>query len=120
MSGRKAEVEYQSNIAGQAKPRDFTVKLFNEKEECVGSFRNVKPKYDEKEEIYHMNFFGRVKQASARNFQLVSVDDPEAKQIVLMHGKVILLPDSREYGGSLGNRTKRTSFRWTISSLSQG
>jgi Tub family len=90
MSGRKAEVEYQSNIAGQAKPRDFTVKLFNEKEECVGSFRNVKPKYDEKEEIYHMNFFGRVKQASARNFQLVSVDDPEAKQIVLMHGKVIL------------------------------
>ena len=84
-------MEYQSNIGGNTRPRDFKVRLFDEKGECVGSFHNVPPKYDSKEEVYHMNFFGRVKEASARNFQLVADHDKDSKEIILMHGKVTIL-----------------------------
>jgi len=52
----------------------------------VSHIESVKPKYDEKYDCYTLNFYGRVKEASARNFILHNPDDPDS--VILMHGKV--------------------------------
>jgi hypothetical protein len=45
----------------------------------------VKPEWNSQLECYCLNFYGRVKKASARNFQLVYEDDND--NILLQHGK---------------------------------
>ena len=47
---------------------------------------NIKPTWDAKQESYVLPFFGRVKLASAKNFQLIA--DGDKDNILLLFGKV--------------------------------
>ena len=73
-----AEIVYANNILGDS-PREFTVKLGER------TLSNIKPKWSSQSNSYVLNFYGRVKKASARNFQLT--EDAEEDVINLQHGK---------------------------------
>eukprot|EP01016_Furgasonia_blochmanni_P046222 TRINITY_DN6629_c0_g1_i12.p1 TRINITY_DN6629_c0_g1~~TRINITY_DN6629_c0_g1_i12.p1 ORF type:complete len:279 (-),score=71.25 TRINITY_DN6629_c0_g1_i12:783-1619(-) len=79
-------IDYKTNIMGEA-PRDFSVFL-NDFCENKQEFKleSVKPEYNEHRDCYQLNFYGRAKLASARNFQLVMPHDQDS--IILMHGKI--------------------------------
>ncbi len=47
---------------------------------------NLKPEFNESLDCYCLNFYGRVKKASAKNFQIIYPDDND--NILLQHGKI--------------------------------
>jgi len=76
-------IKYETNIMGEC-PRYFNVEVYNDKE--VHKLENLKPEWNKDMECYCLNFYGRVKKASARNFQLIFPDDED--NIILQHGKI--------------------------------
>eukprot|EP00916_Digyalum_oweni_P001320 GHVL01002562.1.p1 GENE.GHVL01002562.1~~GHVL01002562.1.p1 ORF type:complete len:472 (+),score=59.36 GHVL01002562.1:36-1451(+) len=84
MDPRKSllEVIYETNLIGDC-PRKIRVVTKTEKEICL---ENIKPKWDNKLHSYALPFFGRVKMASAKNFQLMMNGDEN--NIILMFGKI--------------------------------
>ena len=75
-------VKYETNIMGEC-PRYFSSEIYLKDE--VYKLENVRPEWNEAMDCYCLNFYGRVKKASARNFQMYSPDDPE--NILFQHGK---------------------------------
>ena len=65
-------------------PRYFKLEI-NHKNE-VHSLQNLKPEFNESLDCYCLNFYGRVKKASAKNFQIIYPDDND--NIILQHGKI--------------------------------
>lgn len=65
-------------------PRYFKESVFQGNQ--VHNLSNLKPEWNEALDCYCLNFFGRVKKASAKNFQMVYDEDPD--NIILQHGKV--------------------------------
>lgn len=105
-------IEYESNFLGMKGPRklraiipkvqnfeDFDMFKFSEEEslsEFAGSnvvrFRNKSPRWNERLKSYALNFGGRVKQASIKNFILVddscSLDEEEKVPSSMVFGKI--------------------------------
>merc|ERR1719146_38767 len=79
----QCSIGYETNILGDC-PRKISVDF--EREGVKHSFENLHPKWDKKLNSYALPFFGRVKKASAKNFQLSVGQD--ANTIYLMFGKV--------------------------------
>jgi len=65
-------------------PRFFEIDIYENQERHRLS--NLKPEWNEDMDCYCLNFYGRVKRASAKNFQIVYPDDSD--NILLQHGKV--------------------------------
>jgi len=80
---RLCRVGYETNILGDC-PRKVTVDF--ERDGVRHHMENVAPRWDKKLNSYALPFFGRVKKASAKNFQLVVDGDPNT--IFLMFGKI--------------------------------
>lgn len=76
-------IHYETNIMGEC-PRYFKLEVFEGK--ITHKLENLKPEFNEAMDCYCLNFYGRVKKASAKNFQIVFPDDPD--NIILQHGKV--------------------------------
>jgi hypothetical protein len=78
-------------------PRFFKVEFFDflqnevEKksffEQKMSKIVSLKPNYDPVKDCYTLNFYGRARRASARNFILTDPDNTE--EVILMHGKVL-------------------------------
>jgi hypothetical protein len=66
-------------------PRYFKLDILNSNGRH-DKLENLKPEWNEDLDCYCLNFYGRVKKASAKNFQIVYPDDPD--NIILQHGKV--------------------------------
>lgn len=77
------KIGYETNILGDC-PRKITVDF--ERGSTRYHMENVAPRWDKKLNSYALPFFGRVKKASAKNFQLVVDNDPNT--IFLMFGKI--------------------------------
>eukprot|EP00913_Durusdinium_trenchii_P028036 g26285.t1 len=61
-------IGYKTNVFGDS-PRKISVDYVHKKERP--HMENLKPRWDKKLNSYALPFFGRVKKASAKNFQLV-------------------------------------------------
>eukprot|EP00397_Hematodinium_sp_SG-2012_P034946 GEMP01037534.1.p1 GENE.GEMP01037534.1~~GEMP01037534.1.p1 ORF type:complete len:414 (-),score=103.88 GEMP01037534.1:575-1816(-) len=72
--------QFEANVSGDY-PRKVRVTMPGQP-----TFQNNPPKWDAKINSYSLPFFGRVKIASAKNFQLVQ--PPDMSDILLMFGKV--------------------------------
>jgi len=77
------KIGYDTNILGDC-PRKITLDFERNKERH--HMENISPRWDSKLNSYALPFFGRVKKASAKNFQLVVNGDPNT--IYLMFGKI--------------------------------
>mmetsp|Transcript_77250 Transcript_77250/g.179134 ORF Transcript_77250/g.179134 Transcript_77250/m.179134 type:complete len:522 (-) Transcript_77250:99-1664(-) len=77
------KIGYETNILGDS-PRRITVDF--ERDGSKYHMENVQPRWDKKLNSYALPFFGRVKKASAKNFQLVV--DGDHNTIFLMFGKI--------------------------------
>ena len=77
-------ISYETNIMGDF-PRLFQIDVDTMKEGIV-HLENLKPEWSERMECYCLNFYGRVKKASAKNFQIIIPGDTD--NIILQHGKV--------------------------------
>eukprot|EP00919_Chromeraceae_sp_WS-2016_P056171 GHVR01133347.1.p1 GENE.GHVR01133347.1~~GHVR01133347.1.p1 ORF type:complete len:151 (-),score=42.52 GHVR01133347.1:120-572(-) len=78
-----AKITYEMNLLGDC-PR--VVRLKSTRNGDVLNLKNVPPRWDPTLCSYALPFFGRVKLASAKNFQLVSFDSTD--DIMLMFGKI--------------------------------
>merc|ERR1712048_1352132 len=78
-----SKIGYETNILGDC-PRKVTVDFERAGEQY--HMENLGPRWDKKLNSYALPFFGRVKKASAKNFQLVVGND--ANTIYLMFGKI--------------------------------
>eukprot|EP00927_Polykrikos_kofoidii_P021199 TRINITY_DN20142_c0_g1_i1.p1 TRINITY_DN20142_c0_g1~~TRINITY_DN20142_c0_g1_i1.p1 ORF type:complete len:626 (+),score=74.75 TRINITY_DN20142_c0_g1_i1:118-1995(+) len=76
-------IGYDTNILGNC-PRKVTVSFT--RGSTNWQMENLQPRWDKKLNSYALPFFGRVKKASAKNFQLVVADD--INTIYLMFGKI--------------------------------
>lgn len=76
-------IGYKTNVFGDS-PRKISVDYVHKKERP--HMENLKPRWDKKLNSYALPFFGRVKKASAKNFQLVV--DGDQNTIFLMFGKI--------------------------------
>lgn len=76
-------VGYETNLLGDS-PRKITVDF--ERDGVHHHMENIAPRWDKKLNSYALPFFGRVKKASAKNFQLVV--DGDSNTIFLMFGKI--------------------------------
>ena len=65
-------------------PRYFGLEIFQNNE--IHKLENLKPEWNNELDCYCLNFYGRVKKASAKNFQIAYPDDGD--NIILQHGKV--------------------------------
>ncbi|XP_073513895.1 tubby protein-like [Phyllobates terribilis] len=104
-------VSYETNVLGFRGPRKMSVIIpgmnqdservcirpRNEHETLLARFQNGNmenisvlhnkaPSWNEETQSYVLNFHGRVTQASVKNFQIISADDPE--HIVMQFGRV--------------------------------
>ncbi|GMH32715.1 hypothetical protein BSKO_00549 [Bryopsis sp. KO-2023] len=117
-------VIYQHNVLGTRGPRKMTSLLpkvglnderirFEGQETIIDRFKkgqldqmvvmkNKTPKWNEQLNAYCLNFKGRVTEASVKNFQLVTDDNPE--HVILQFGKV-------------GQDTFTMDFMWPICAL---
>eukprot|EP00439_Symbiodinium_sp_Y106_P045424 s5211_g5.t1 len=77
------KIGYETNVFGDS-PRRVSVEYVHNSDRP--KMENLKPRWDKKLNSYALPFFGRVKKASAKNFQLVVNADPNT--IYLMFGKV--------------------------------
>jgi len=82
---RIATITYDTNIMGDV-PRNFVFDFYDFLESQDNKLISVKPEYNRERDCYTLNFYGRAKVASARNFHLVMPTDLDS--IILMHGKV--------------------------------
>ena len=76
------KIVYETNIMGEM-PRYFISELYLSGQKY--ELKNLEPEWNTRLNCYCLNFYGRVKKASARNFQMIfpgEVDD-----ILLQHGK---------------------------------
>ncbi|CAD8206862.1 unnamed protein product [Paramecium pentaurelia] len=79
-----AVIQYQTNIMA-TQPRKFTASMLNLIDNQIVQLAQMDPVYNEEKECYQLNFFGRAKRASARNFEII---DPQDQNIIyLLHGK---------------------------------
>lgn len=62
--------------------------LFDGNGKLSEEFDMMLPEYNKTKDIYQLDFYGRAKVASARNFQLVNKKDTKRQTLILMHGKV--------------------------------
>eukprot|EP00747_Dinoflagellata_sp_TGD_P187476 gnl/TRDRNA2_/TRDRNA2_45181_c0_seq1.p1 gnl/TRDRNA2_/TRDRNA2_45181_c0~~gnl/TRDRNA2_/TRDRNA2_45181_c0_seq1.p1 ORF type:complete len:302 (-),score=54.49 gnl/TRDRNA2_/TRDRNA2_45181_c0_seq1:50-955(-) len=76
-------ITYETNILGEC-PRKICVDF--ERAGVKHHMENVQPRWDKKLNSYALPFFGRVKKASAKNFQLAK--DGDINTIFLMFGKI--------------------------------
>lgn len=76
-------VGYETNLLGDC-PRKVTVDF--ERGTTRHHMENAQPRWDKKLNSYALPFFGRVKKASAKNFQLIV--DGDSNTIFLMFGKI--------------------------------
>lgn len=76
-------IGYETNILGSS-PRKITVDFERDRDQY--HMENLQPRWDKKLNSYALPFFGRVKKASAKNFQLVLNSDMDT--IYLMFGKI--------------------------------
>jgi tubby-related protein 1 len=71
-------------------PRYFKLEVItnnpNTNKKEMHKLQNLKPEWNEEMDCYCLNFYGRVKKASAKNFQIIYPDDND--NILLQHGKV--------------------------------
>jgi len=65
-------------------PRYFKLDVNYDNE--IHKLQNLKPEFNETLDCYCLNFYGRVKKASAKNFQIIYPDDND--NIILQHGKI--------------------------------
>jgi tubby-related protein 1 len=65
-------------------PRYFGIEI--NQDSNVHKLENLKPEFNNDMDCYCLNFYGRVKKASAKNFQIIYPGDPD--NIILQHGKV--------------------------------
>jgi tubby-related protein 1 len=65
-------------------PRYFGIELIHDNQ--AHKLENLKPEFNQDMDCYCLNFYGRVKKASAKNFQIICPEDPD--NIILQHGKV--------------------------------
>lgn len=80
------KIKYETNILAEV-PRAFKFTFQNpENDYDDTTLENVKPIYNNERGCYCLNFYGRAMAASAKNFQLMEVDDVN-EDIILMHGK---------------------------------
>ena len=83
-------LKYRARMTGIMQPRRMEVALSGETERSVCKLQNKNPHWNEGMHCWCLNFRGRVKLASVKNFQLVqdnaSVDQEE--NIVMQFGKV--------------------------------
>jgi len=77
------KIGYTTNIMGEC-PRKIAVDL--DRDGLHYHLENIAPRWDKKLNSYALPFFGRVKKASAKNFQLVIDGDPNT--IFLIFGKI--------------------------------
>lgn len=81
------KIIYDTNIMGEC-PRYFKTELYTNSSDNTPVkhlIKNLDPEWNVKLNCYCLNFYGRVKKASARNFQMVFSDEQE--DILLQHGK---------------------------------
>ena len=78
------KIIYETNIMGDY-PRFFNIDVVKEDNSYVHLI-NMKPRWNSKMGCYTLNFYGRVKKASAKNFQIIEKGDED--NILLQHGKV--------------------------------
>ena len=78
------KIIYETNIMGDY-PRFFNIDVVKEDNSFIHLI-NMKPRWNSKMGCYTLNFYGRVKKASAKNFQIIEKDDED--NILLQHGKV--------------------------------
>ncbi|KAM3144491.1 hypothetical protein pb186bvf_003360 [Paramecium bursaria] len=77
-------INYQTNIMASA-PRKFQAVMLNYITQKNMELSQLEPVYNQEKDCYQLNFFGRAKRASARNFEMV---DPQDSNIIyLLHGK---------------------------------
>jgi hypothetical protein len=65
------------------------VSIFDVKGKVAEEFDTMLPEYNKDKDVYQLDFYGRAKVASARNFQLVNKKDKKKQTLCLMHGKVL-------------------------------
>lgn len=75
---------YDTNIMGEC-PRYFRSEIINFSNDSKRELKNLEPEWNLRLNCYCLNFYGRVKKASARNFQMICADEPD--DILLQHGK---------------------------------
>jgi hypothetical protein len=63
--------------------RNFSIDIYQNENNI--HLINLKPFWNESKNSYCLNFYGRVKKASNKNFQIIEKDDEE--NILLQHGK---------------------------------
>lgn len=80
------KIQYESNIMAEV-PRAFKCTYYDEELQRDVTLGNLAPKYNPSRGCYTLNFYGRAKKASARNFQLIDEDGSE-DNVILMHGKL--------------------------------
>ena len=78
-----ATVSFETNLLGEC-PRKINLNMTREGKEW--QLENLQPRWDKKIGSYALPFYGRVKLASAKNFQLITADDPNT--IYLIFGKI--------------------------------
>lgn len=86
------KIIYETNIMGEC-PRYFRSELFTVTGQTQNGtpiiqkhdLKNLEPEWNVRMNCYCLNFYGRVKKASARNFQMIYPDDRDS--IILQHGK---------------------------------
>ena len=78
------KINYDTNIMGDC-PRFFNIDVIKNDNTFVHLI-NLKPRWNRKMGCYTLNFYGRVKRASAKNFQIIEEGDED--NILLQHGKV--------------------------------
>ena len=66
-------------------PRYFSIDINSENNEKIHLI-NVKPHWSNIQRCYVLNFYGRVKKASAKNFQVINEEEPD--EILLQNGKI--------------------------------
>jgi len=77
-------IQYETNIMGE-QPRYFSIDINNGNNEKI-HLVNVKPRWSNTQRCYVLNFYGRVKKASAKNFQVINEEEPD--EILLQNGKI--------------------------------
>ncbi|CAD8045638.1 unnamed protein product [Paramecium sonneborni] len=82
---RLMKIEYETNIMAN-EPRYFDTVFLNLDTKSWEELITLRPHYNQEKDCYQLNFFGRAKIASARNFQLIKAGDD--KTIQLLHGKM--------------------------------
>lgn len=76
------KISYQTNIMGEC-PRFFSIETYSGG--VTYKLENIKPEWSDTLMCHCLNFYGRVKKASARNFQIICPGEDD--NILLMHGK---------------------------------